>query len=277
MKNLIIFGLLLHISSVFVSTSPSIETLTVADTASNQRVIVSTSFDGWEWALVKVVDNEAGALFVTKSQNGQSKTIGGDSSPFPLSRYGLPTQVVSALADLYVEHEIKTTPGGVEVLKQRVSQYNKIPHDLKDAYSKYMEVNALATYVADNMNVRDMIQILNEASKLEESPKFRKFEAQKLNYSISHIIIQIAEKPSEELIDSLFKAVLAHPKHDGLQEALAVGAGRHPKIFGEQWRKLKPPAKSKIVEAIQNALNKKLIGGKVAESAKHFISQSSGN
>lgn len=262
--------------SNFATSEPDVESVAIANSKISEEIIGSTQFDGWNWSLVKTIDGESGGIYILKNRNGQSETVGGDSFPFPLSRYSIPNLVVKRLAEIYVDYEIQSTPGGLSSVKHRVSQYNKIPHDLKDAYSKYMEVNALPLYIAENLDSKDMIRLLNEATEIPDSEEFQKFDNRKLKPAISHIIIQVATKPNAELSDALLKAIVAHPYNYGLQEAIAVNAGRNQELFIRSWEKLNATAKPRVIQSLHSALRKNLIGGAVKKSVKEFILQISG-
>ena len=109
-----IINLLIYSSTLmFAASEPDVESVAIAKKPTVEEVVGSTHFDGWNWSLVKIMDSESGALFIVKSRNGREETVGGDSSPFPLSRYAIPPEVVKRLAEIYVENEIKNTPGEI--------------------------------------------------------------------------------------------------------------------------------------------------------------------
>ena len=264
---------LLFLSKSVSQTNPDVKSLTYGEFIEKREVIAETSHNGQVWSLVSITDEYTGALFVFRTKDGNSEVVGGDSSPFPLSRYSIPTPVIAKLADLYVQYEIKNTPGGLAELKKRVATYNKIPHDLKDAYSKYMEVEALPTYILENQDLEQMIQVLQQVIATSDSEKLRILEIQKLNPLLPFLNVKMASDSSEELVAVVFEAVSIHPKNKVLQEVIAVFAGRQPELFHTYWKDANSAKKISVIQALKGAIENRRIGGVVKATVQDLISQ----
>ena len=264
---------LLFLSKSVSQTIPDVKSLTYGELSEKREVIAETSHNGQVWSLVSFTDEHSGALFVFRTKDGNSEVVGGDSSPFPLSRYSIPTPVIEQLADLYVQYEIRTTPGGLAELKKRVATYNKIPHDLKDAYSKYMEVDALPTYVAENQDVEQMILVLRQVTATSDSEKFRVLEIQKLSPLLPFLTVKMANDSTEELAEVVFEAVASYPKSKVLQEVIAIFAGRQPELFQTHWKDANSAEKISVLQALNGAIQNRLIGGVVKASVQDLISR----
>ncbi len=264
---------LLFLSQSVSQTIPDVDSVTYGEFSEKREVIAETSHNGQVWSLVSIIDEHSGALFVFRTKDGNSEVVGGDSSPFPLSRYSIPTPVIAQLADLYVQYQIRTTPGGLEELKKRVATYNKIPHDLKDAYSKYMEVEALPTYILENQNLEQMIQVLRQVIATSDSEKLRILEIQKLNPLLPFLNVKMASDSSEELATLVFEAVSIHPKNKVLQEVVAVFAGRQPELFYTYWKDAPSTRKISVIQALKGAVDNRRIGGVVKATVQDLISR----
>ena len=264
---------LFFLSQSISQTIPDVESVAYRELGEKREVIAETSHNGRVWSLVSITDEHSGALFVFRTKDGNSEVVGGDSSPFPLSRYNIPTKVIQQLTDLYVRYEIRTTPGGLAALKKRVATYNKIPHDLKDAYSKYMEVEALPTYVAENQDVEQMILVLRQVTATSDSEKFRVLEIQKLSPLLPFLTVKIANDSTEELAEAVFEAVSSYPKSKVLQEVIAVFAGRQPEFFQTHWKDANSANKIRVLQALNGAIQNRLIGGVVKASVQDLISR----
>lgn len=67
---------------------------------------------------VRDANGESGGQDVIVLKNNVCRRIGADTVAFPLSRWGVPAKIVSALAQSAVVTEISRTPGGVSSLKK---------------------------------------------------------------------------------------------------------------------------------------------------------------
>ncbi len=264
---------LLFLSQSVAQTIPDVESVAYRELGEKRELIAETSHNDQVWSLIRFTDDHSGALYVFRTKDGDSEVVGGDSSPFPLSRYNIPTPVIEQLTDLYVQYEIKTTPGGLAALKKRVATYNKMPHDLKDAYSKYMEVEALPTYIAENQDEEQMILVLRQVTATSDSEKFRVLEIQKLSPLLPFLTVKMANDSSEELAEVVFEAVASYPKSKVLQEVIGVFAGRQPEFFHTHWRDANSAKKIKVLQALNGAVQNRLIGGVVKASVQDLISR----
>jgi len=268
MIHIFIFTFFLVGTQTFSQAGPEVESVAYAQAPEKREVIAKISHKGENWSLVRFTDKESGALYIFREKGGNSQIIGGDSSPFPLSRYSIPAEVGKKLADLYVQYEIQSTPGGLSALKKRVAGYNKIPHDLKDAYSKYMEVDALPLYISEGTDVEEMILVLKEAGRTLDPEDFKTLETKKLNPLLSFLIVQMANDPSEDLSGAAFEAVSSHPQNQGLQELIAVYAGRQQEFFLKQFQNLSSAQKARVIQALHGAIQNKLVGSVVKTAVK---------
>ena len=126
-----------------------------------------------------------------------------------LSNFGIDGLVAKKLAEIYVDHEIQSTPGGLEALKDRIQEYTKLPHDLFEAYSRYMQLTARPLYGTNKRTLEDMIDALERVEHSSNEEEFyaelnKKFdsetEAEKYLESCinSNFSIQNIEKKSSK-------------------------------------------------------------------------------
>ena len=252
-------------------TNPNMDWVEVQARGESMKTIGEITRGGVKWSLARHSDGIGGALYVLREKDGKSEVVGGDSSPFPLSRYGIEPEIVSQLADLYVEYEIKNSQGGLKALKERVASYNRLPHDLKDAYSKYMEVDALPVYASLNRDLTDMIAALKAVERAEDQKKLEPALLQKVGPLLPHMIIRIADSPHQELGEAIINAVAAHPGSSSLQELTAVYAGRQQEHFLKSWDQLDSLKRPRVLQALHAAIKAKLVGSVVKSSVKDLI------
>lgn len=225
------------------------------------------------WRLISVVDESSGAVFVEREENGKSKIVAGDSVPFPLSNFGIEGAVAKKLAEIYVDHEIQSTPGGLEALKARVQEYTKLPHDLLEAYSRYMKLSARPFYGTNKRSVEDMLGALDSVEHSSNDEELASNIAKSLEPLRSDIMIRISTKFDEKLASKVLRTAAVHHGQTALAEMNAVYAGRHTEHFLKSVSSAEDLLKRGTVRSLKTALDNNLIGGVVATGVKLVLEQ----
>jgi len=235
-----------------------------------ERAVVGTLLeDGVKWSLVRQTDGESGALLIMREKDGISEVVAGDSAPFPLSNYGIDPRVAKRLAEIYVDHEIRSSPGGLEMVRQRVAESDEIPHDLHAAYARYMRVSAKPLYGTVKRSVQDMIKALRyvENSRGENQRRYRLLK--RLKPLLSNILVKITQEPEQELANHIVSAASKHPGSRELQELSAVLAAHHPQFLEAALDLQEPGARQSVFKALQDAIDQRLVGSVL----RHRISE----
>jgi hypothetical protein len=252
-----------------MASNPSIEGI---ENATSNEVIASVAQGEAKWFLELQTDENSGGIFVLKQENGDKIVIGGDSSPFPLSKYGVPESVVKQLAAKYVEWEIKNTEGGLEAVQQQVQERDKLPHDLIEAYSKYFPVNVRPVYATNDPSLNNMIDALNKVKTAKNDTQKDAAVNQKLQPVIDDVIDRLATKPQNNLAQAVLHATSMHPEVVDLQLATAIYAGRQPQHFIDTFNKMDCTKKCRaLVYALKSSVDSGLVGLSVRDNVKRVL------
>jgi hypothetical protein len=230
------------------------------------EVIVEIEDQSIRWQIVSEINGEDGALFVIKLEGQDSMNMGGDSVPFPLSRYNLPESVISKLADAYVQYELKNV-GSLEALKSLISEIDEIPSDLHAAYSKLFEVSAQPYYGTSDTSASAMLVALRHFGEVVEDKEIKDKMERHLRPLAPELIIYLGEDPEDEVAKALIQAVMFNPSVAILQQAVAVYAARQEGKFRQHLGKDNQKRISEVAKAIRNASDAGLIGGSVKVAA----------
>ena len=197
-------------------------------------VVIAKFMDGGvKWSLIRVVDGVSGALFVEREEKGISQIVAGDSLPFPLSNFGLEPKIARKLAELYVDYEIKTHPKGIEGVREQVQQREKLPHDLLEAYGRYISIDAQPVYGTNQRGLEDMKKALELVRISSGGTELKDRISRRLDPLKPDLMIQLSNQPDTELGEGVIRAVAAHPSQQSLREICAVYAGRQSEHFLE--------------------------------------------
>ncbi|MCJ8346053.1 hypothetical protein MJH12_10970, partial [bacterium] len=132
------------------------------------------------YSLIVKGDEYSASLYV-QLDDGESVTIlGGDSTPFPLSRFGVKYKVAQKLADEYVKYEVAHTPGGLATIKKRLDERKHLPHDLLEAYSKLMSLSIKPFYAKQYTQLNEVIKSMQALLSQDKSSDVNDFVAREL-------------------------------------------------------------------------------------------------
>ena len=239
-------------------------TLFIANTISfsldqNEIELGRTSMNGVTYSLIVQDDGVSAGIFVIKHEDGKEETVAGDSSPFPLSNYGIEEDLAVKLAGIFVEAELQSYPNGIQDLREQVAQRQKLPHDLAQAYSKYTEVNCRLVYGTNKRDLSDMVQSLKAliAAASEDEAHFA--EHQLVRPLFNDIAIRMADKPDHDLARVLLSATATYPNNEVLQEIVGIYAGRQQQHFELQYDSLPSEQKHFVLKALSGAVKKDLV------------------
>ncbi|MCO4783952.1 MAG: hypothetical protein KC646_16615 [Candidatus Cloacimonetes bacterium] len=232
---------------------------------SNEGVKIAevVSSDGEKYTLVEFLDEEGGSLFIEKQRKGLTELLGGDSTPFPLSKYGIQPIVAKKLVTQFVDYEIANTKGGVKALQSRLSQREYLPNDLLEEYSKRMTLNAKPFYLKFDNSLKEVIRVLKALLNKRDSNELGDFLVRELRPVRRANLEAIANKTSEQHLDLVLKSAIKFSSHEEIQLSIGVYAGRQASHFKKSFAKLNIEDKNIVKEAVKKAIASNIIGGKV--------------
>lgn len=232
----------------------------------DDSVIAEFVDGGVTWQLQSSLSGQDGAIFVLKKIGNEVSVVGGDSSPFPLSRYGVPSHVAAGLADQYVRYRASQTPGGIDALRLQIEQEEALPDDLHDAYSRRFVISAEPFYATADQEVSDMVRVLNGVRSVGGAD-LRPYIQRHLRPLLPELVITVGDKPTKELGLALLETVKVHPEEEALQQAVAVYAARQETHFRGVLSTMPSEDRRLIREAILGASRAGVIGGKIQAAA----------
>lgn len=112
------------------------------DHSMKSTLVAKTKYENVEYFLINETGDEIGGQKLISIEDSNSpKIIANDTFLFPLNQFKLPKPVIQELADQYVQHEIQSTPSGIEKIQERFDKSPVPPDtwlssDLKNAYQK---------------------------------------------------------------------------------------------------------------------------------------------
>ena len=240
--------------------------LSVFSIPADDSIIAEFAEGNTVWQLQSSLGQQDGAIFVLKKVGNQVTVIGGDSSPFPLSRYGVPPTVANELADRYVRFRANNTPGGWEALRLQMEGQEEIADDLHNAYSRRFVLTSEPFYATADQEVSDMVRVLREIQAVSKSD-IKDYIRRHLRPLLPELVITVGDKPTKDLGTALIEAVKSHPEEEALQQAVAVYAGRQETHFRGLLSTMNDADLRAIREAILNAGAAGVIGGKIKVAA----------
>jgi len=232
------------------------------------KVIASVENEGTKWNLIRELSGDSGGLFLYKDNSTNSELIGGDSSPWPLSRYGVEDSIAFPLADQYVQHEIEQS--GMDQVKEYVASMNKIPADLLQAYKKVFEVDALPEYGTANRNEQAMLRALNLVRN-SQGELLQEAILKSLEPVMHPLIVKIADEPTPALGKEVLEATASHPELEALVTITAVYAARQTEHFKESYGNLNDQKKAKIIASLETSVRDRIVGSKVRTKLSQVI------
>lgn len=227
--------------------------------------------DGVQWSMEIHREGETGSLVVQRKKAGQSLMIANDSSPFPLSNYGVSPKVAKKLAELYVDYEISSAPGGLEMVRQRVNEADLMAHDLRAAYSRYMDVKARPLFGTVKRDLEHMLEALAYVQKSKSLAQARRRVIKALEPLLSDILMKVANDPGPELSLAILTCASSQKGFKALYELTAVLAGRQPEQFLIAFKMLGTEDQETINEILRKAIELKLVGSLLRDRIQKML------
>ncbi|MCO4783954.1 MAG: hypothetical protein KC646_16625 [Candidatus Cloacimonetes bacterium] len=249
----ILYILLFFVSSVLQAN----ERLTIA------KVMASK---GQNYSLIQIVDEDGGALLVELEENDTTTVLGGDSTVFPLSKFGVPNSIAKKIVEKFVAYEIENTKGGVKALQSRLQKRDSLPNDLLAEYSKFMTLSAKPFYIKSNVTLKEVTRVLLELQKTSPE-KLSEFVLKELRPVRGELLESILNLDNDQILDLVIKSAVKFPDDQEVQLSLGVYVGQQPDSFRKKFLKLSATQKASVKEAINGAITSNVIGTKVKEVA----------
>jgi hypothetical protein len=239
----------------------------------NSTTIGTLERDGSKWSLVMETEEHGGAIYVLRTVNGKTEVVGGDSSPFPLSRYGIEPEIAYPLAQLYVDYEIKNTVGGLSAIKQTLSEREYLPHDLLKAYKKYVDVRIKPVFGTNKKGSAQILDVMHRLLQVRGNKELKQLVYKKLRPLKSALIIKVAKDADEMIARELLSVVAKHPEQKDLQLVIAIYAGNQAQQFKMLMENLDTESSRKVMSSIKGALQAKLVAGEIEAKVSSLVQE----
>ncbi|MCO4783949.1 MAG: hypothetical protein KC646_16600 [Candidatus Cloacimonetes bacterium] len=274
LNKILIIGLLsLCAVQLSIAEQPQANDINLSESESEKVIATVKGEDSQVYSLIVKGDEHSASLYVQLDDKNSSKVLGGDSTPFPLARFGVKHDIAIQLADAYVAHEIEHTPGGLDTIKKRLQDRTHLPHDLLEAYSKVMTLSIKPFYAKQYTQLNEVINAMKELLNKTSKDDLNDFVARELRPLRYVTLESITKNTSSELLKLVVEASFKFNQLEEIQLSVAVFAGRQPKLFLKAYNALDAKSQASLKETLNKAIKSDLIGGKVLNAAQQTNKQ----